>query len=153
MYPRIGGQYRNESPATNKAEFRRVVAQGPPPGLLAFDAELPVGWCQLTPRDAVPGLDRNWRLRRVDDAPVWCISCCYVRTGHRKRGVAAALITAAIDTARRAGAPALEVYPLDADLTPSSSSTGYATTFERLGFETVARQVAARPIMRLHFRS
>jgi hypothetical protein len=38
---------------------------------------------------------------------------------------------------RRANAPALEAYPLDADQTPSASGTGFATTFERAGFTTV----------------
>jgi hypothetical protein len=40
----------------NKAAFRKVVKSGPPPGLLAFDGDVAVGWCQLTPRDALPWL-------------------------------------------------------------------------------------------------
>jgi len=44
-----------------------------------------------------------------------------------------ALIAAALDYAERAGAPALEAYPLDASLTPSASSTGYVSTFKRAG--------------------
>jgi hypothetical protein len=43
---------------------------------------------------------------------------------------------------------ALEAYPLDADLTPSVSSTGFASTFVRAGFKAVARRVPPRPIMR-----
>jgi len=39
-------------------------------------------------------------------------------------------------------------YPLDADVTPSASSTGYASTFARAGFRTAARRVPARPAMR-----
>jgi len=31
----------------------------------------------------------------VDDVPVWSLSCFYVRKGYRKKGVTAALITAA----------------------------------------------------------
>jgi len=49
---------------------------------------------------------------------------------------------------RHAKAPALEAYPLDADLTPSASGTGYASTFARAGFKTVVRRVPPRPIMR-----
>jgi GNAT superfamily N-acetyltransferase len=148
MYWRIGSRYRKRSRALNKAAFREVVKRGPPPGLLAFDGDVAVGWCQLTPRDAVPWLDRAWRLKRVDALPVWSLSCFYVRKGYRKRGVTSALIGAALKAARRNGAPALEAYPLDADLTPSASSTGYVSTFARAGFETVARRVPPRPIMR-----
>ena len=132
----------------NRAAFREVVKRGPPPGLLAFDGDMAVGWCQLTPRDALPWLDRTWRLKRVDDVPVWSLSCFYVRKGYRRRGVASALIAAAVKAARRAKAPALEAYPLDAELTPSSSWTGYASTFARAGFKTVARRVPPRPIVR-----
>jgi GNAT superfamily N-acetyltransferase len=152
MYWRVGNEYRKRPREANKAAFCDVVQSGPPPGLLAFDGDLAVGWCQLTPRDALPWLDRAWRLKRVDDAPVWSLTCFYVRKGYRKRGVTTALIAAALDVARRAGAPALEAYPLDADLTPSASSTGFVSTFERAGFKIVARHVPPRPIMRYDFR-
>ena len=153
MYWRIGSEYRRRSPADNKKVFRRVVVDGPPPGLLAFDDDLAVGWCQLTPRSSLPVLERSRRLAHVDGSAVWSISCFYVRKGYRRRGVTAALIAAALGSARRAGAEAVEAYPLDAALTPSASGTGYATTFARLGFETVARDVPARPIMRYSFTS
>jgi GNAT superfamily N-acetyltransferase len=148
MYGRVGAAYRRRSGAQNKAAFRAVVERGPPPGLLAFAGEVAVGWCQVTPRDAVPALDRAWRLRRVDDAPVWALSCLYVRKGWRRRGITAALIAAALREARRAGAPALEAYPFDAEVSPSATGTGYASTFARAGFKEVARRVPPRPIMR-----
>jgi GNAT superfamily N-acetyltransferase len=153
MYWRIGAAYRKRPRGQNKEAFREIVKRGPPPGLLAFDGALAVGWCQLTPRDKVPQLDRTWRLKRVDDKPVWSISCLYVRKGYRRRGVTAALIKAALAEAKRAKAPALEAYPLDADLTGSSSWTGYASTFARAGFKVVARHVPPRPIMRHDLRS
>jgi GNAT superfamily N-acetyltransferase len=148
MYWRIGASYRRRSREDNRADFQAVVESGPPPGLLAFDDDLAVGWCQVTPRDALPFMDRAWRLPRVDDLPVWSLSCLYVRKGFRRRGITTALISAALDVARRAGAPALEAYPFDAAVSPSASGTGYASTFARLGFRTVARRVLPRPIMR-----
>src|SRR5438034_5258268 len=148
MYWRIGREYRKRSRAKNKAAFREVVRRGPPPGLLAFDGDRAVGWCQLTPRDVLPWLDRAWRLARVDKVPVWSLSCFYVRKGYRRQGVTSALVAAALKIARRAKAPALEAYPLDADKTPSASGTGYASTFARAGFKTVARRTPPRPMMR-----
>ena len=148
MYWRIGSAYRKRPREENKAAFREVVKRGPPPGLLAFDGDLAVGWCQLTPRDALPWLDRSWRLKRVDDLPVWSLSCLYVRKGCRRQGVTSALITAALQAGEHANAPALEAYPFDADVSPSASGTGYASTFTRVGFRTVARRAPARPIMR-----
>src|SRR5579872_4070112 len=148
MYWRIGSAYRRRPRTMNKTAFRKIVKGGPPPGLLAFYGDLPVGWCQLTPRAALPWLERQWRLKSVDDAPVWALSCLYVRIGYRRRGVTTALIAAAIKAARRAKAPYIEAYPLDATQTPSASGTGYASTFARAGFKTVAWHVPPRPIMR-----
>jgi GNAT superfamily N-acetyltransferase len=151
MYWRIGSEYRKRPHVANKAAFQKITENEPSPGLLAFAGELAVGWCQLTPRDALPWLDRTWRLRRVDDLPVWSLSCFYVRKGYRKQGVTGTLIRAALEVAKRAGAPAVEAYPLDANLTPSASGTGYLSTFERAGFKIVARHVAPRPILRFEF--
>lgn len=151
MYWRIGAAYRQQSAEANQEAFRQIVFQGPPPGLLAFHADLAVGWCQLSPRADLPWLARPVVLRPVDEKPVWCISCFYVRKGWRRKGVTAALTIQAIDLARNAGVPALEAYPLDRKHTPSSSSTGFATTFRKLGFQVVARRVKPRPIMRYTF--
>jgi GNAT superfamily N-acetyltransferase len=148
MYWRIGSAYLKRPREQNQAAFRDLVKGGPPPGLLAFDGEVAVGWCQLTPRAALPWLDRAWRLKRVDVVPVWSLSCFYVRKGHRKRGVTSALIAAALNAAKRAKALALEAYPLDAAVTPSASGTGYVSTFARAGFKTVARRAPSRPIVR-----
>ena len=148
MYCRIGSAYKQRQPATNREDFREIVRRGPSPGLVAFDGDLAVGWCQLTPREAVPWLDRTWRLARVDAVPVWSLSCFYVRIGYRRRGVMTALIQESLSVAKRAKAPALEAYPFDAHFSPSATSTGYASTFARLGFRIVARRTPARPIMR-----
>jgi GNAT superfamily N-acetyltransferase len=148
MYFRIGSVYRKRSAEDNRADFRRIVESGPPPGLLAFVDDQAVGWCQLTPRADLPWLERQWRLKTVDGVPAWSISCLYIRIEFRRKGITSALIAAALKAAKRAGAPALEAYPLDAALTPSASGTGFATTFERAGFKTVVRRSPERPIMR-----
>ena len=87
----------------------------------------------------------------MDDVPVWVIACFYVRKGHRRQGVTAALIAAAAALARAAGAPSIEAFPLDGSVSPSASSTGYASTFAAAGFVEVARRSPERPIMRLSF--
>jgi hypothetical protein len=82
----MGIDYRRRPVVSNRADLRRAVKQGPPPGLLALRDQVAVGWCRVTPRDAVPGLERAFRTRRVDDIPVWSISCFYIRKGHRRKG-------------------------------------------------------------------
>jgi GNAT superfamily N-acetyltransferase len=153
MYWRIGARYRSRPREENRAAFREVVKRGPPPGLIAFDGKVAVGWCQVTPREDLLAMERVWRLARVDDVPVWSLSCLYVRKGYRRRGVTSVLIGAAVRAARRARAPALEAYPFDASVSPSSTGTGYASTFARAGFTIVARRHPARPIMRHDLKS
>jgi GNAT superfamily N-acetyltransferase len=151
MAPRVGADYRRRPAEQNRTDFQEVVAQGPPPGLLAFQQGLAVGWCQLASREATPALDRQWRIRRVDDVAVWALTCFYVRKGSRRHGVMSALIASAIEVARSAGAPALEAYPLDGALSPSATSLGYASTFAAAGFIEIARRSPERPIMRFTF--
>ena len=57
---RLGGAYREALRGANREALRHIVKRGSPPGLLAFDGDLPVGWCQLTPRDALAWLDHMW---------------------------------------------------------------------------------------------
>jgi len=96
MYWRIGAAYRRRPSEQNRTAFEAIVRRGPPPGLLAFQDDLAVGWCQLTPREELPWLDRARQFARVDSRPVWSLSCFYTRKGYRRRGVTAALIDAAI---------------------------------------------------------
>ena len=149
MYWRIGPEYHKRARQKNSA-LRRIVSQGPPPGLLAFYGEQPVGWCQLTARQDLSWLNRKPALEAVDDTPVWSISCFYVRRSYRKKGVMASLIREALKTAKRANVPAVEAYPVDTTRPGSTSNvfTGTASTFRRLGFRTIARRQLSRPIMR-----
>ncbi|HET6522304.1 MAG TPA: GNAT family N-acetyltransferase [Geminicoccaceae bacterium] len=138
----------------NRAALRRLVESGAIPGLLAYDGGLPVGWCALCPRAELPVLGRSRFLKPVDHLPVWSLSCFFVRPGHRRRGVTAALIAAAVERARAAGAPAVEAYPWDTAERKATTTvyTGLASTFRRLGFTEVARRAPHRPILRLATR-
>lgn len=153
MYWRIGSAYRRHAASENRDSFHAVVQTGPPPGLLALQDDRAIGWCQLTPRADLTGLARSRDLKPVDGAPVWCVSCFYIRKGFRRSGITEALVREAIRVTKQAGAPALEAYPLDATKTPSASFTGFLSTFERLGFQEVARRSHGRPIVRYSFTS
>jgi GNAT superfamily N-acetyltransferase len=149
MYWRLGPNYKTHPREQNKAALQALTRRGPPPGLLAFDGDLAVGWCQLTPRSDLPWLESRF-AGHVDDTPVWSVSCFYVRRGYRRRGVTSALISAAVRAAKRANAPALEAYPVDTTAPKSTMNlfTGTASMFSRAGFSPVAHRSPARPIMR-----
>jgi GNAT superfamily N-acetyltransferase len=153
MYWRLGSGYHRER-ELNKRDFQRRVDDGPPPGLLAFDGGLAVGWCQLTPRGELSWLNASRLFKPIDAVPVWALSCFYVRRAARSRGISEALIAAAVKTARRAGAPALEAYPVDTAVRGRTQNvfTGTVKSFERAGFTVVERRSPDRPIMRLDLK-
>jgi GNAT superfamily N-acetyltransferase len=150
MYWQLGPRYRDRPRAENKRDLNALAASERPAGLIAFDGNLAVGWCRLAPRVDLPWLAHARHLGPVDDLPVWSIPCFFVRSSHRHRGVTGALVDAATDAARRAGAPAIEAYPIDTDVAGHTRNLfpGIASTFTRHGFQVVARRKADRPILR-----
>ena len=85
------------------------------------------------------------------DQPVWSIVCFYIDARRRRRGVAKALLAAAIDYARMQGALILEAYPNRVEGKANSNSIymGTESMFAAAGFVEVARRNADRPVMRL----
>jgi GNAT superfamily N-acetyltransferase len=150
MYWRIGPRYYDRPREDNRRDLQRLAASGPAPGLLAFDGDLAVGWCELAPRAELRWLARARYLQPPDDLPVWSIPCFFVRRAYRRRGVTAALIEAAAGAAAAAGAPALEAYPVDTAVPGHTGNLfpGAAATFARHGFRVIARHKPERPVMR-----
>jgi GNAT superfamily N-acetyltransferase len=135
-----------------KAAFRRVVEEGPPPGLLAYAGSEPVAWVAVGPRDRYPAVERSRVVGPVDDRPAHAITCFYVAAPWRRRGLTRPLIDAAVAFARGQGASLVEAYPLDPAPGKRMAWDGYhgfAAAFRDRGFVEVARRSPQRPIMRL----
>jgi GNAT superfamily N-acetyltransferase len=136
----------------NREDFRGVVEEGPPPGLLAYRDGVPVGWCAVAPRDAYPRILRSRVVGPVDDAPAcWAVVCFYVVRSERRGGLAAALLEAAVAFATTNGAAAVEGYPKDTDGGTKHANemfVGSMSMFAAAGFKEVARRSPTRPIMR-----
>jgi GNAT superfamily N-acetyltransferase len=146
-----GAQYRAGKGAPNRRALQRSVKAGEVPGILAYAGDLAVGWAAVEPRARYARLVRSRNLVAVDDAPVWSVPCFFVRKGWRGRGVAGALLLAAAAHARRAGAPALEGYPVDSTARQANAFIypGVLSTFLKAGFVEVARRARTRPVVRL----
>jgi GNAT superfamily N-acetyltransferase len=140
----------------NKKAFRAVVEGSIPPGVLAYSDDEPVGWCAVAPREVYVRLDKSRVLARVDELPVWSISCLFIAKPCRRQGVSVALIGAATDFAQKQGARVVEAYPFVpySDAMPAAFAwTGTVSAYERAGFHEVARRSAARPIMRRELKA
>ena len=119
-----------------------------PPGLVAFEGDRAVGWVSVGPRTDYERVVRSRVIPTIDDRPVWSIVCFAVSSSARGRGVATALLEAAVAFAGDHDAIALEAYPValegDASVHPDSVYTGTLSMFERAGF-TVAADRASDP--------
>jgi GNAT superfamily N-acetyltransferase len=119
---------------------KHLVAQDPPPGVLAYDGGDVVGWAAVHPR-ADTSFAGNRKIPHVDDVDVWSVWCIRVRPGYRGKGISHHLLAGAVDMARSFGAPAIEGYPVDnggrkVDLT--MAYVGTRKLFEDAGFTKAA---------------
>jgi GNAT superfamily N-acetyltransferase len=141
------------------AKVRELVAQDPPPGVIAYDGDDVVGWAGVHPR-ADTSFATNRRIPHVDDLDVWSVWCIRVRPGHRGEGISHHLLAGAVEFARDHGAPAIEGYPLDnkgAKIDLTMAYVGTMSLFEQAGFTKAADTTSVlngfpRVLMRLDLR-
>ncbi|TDI69841.1 MAG: GNAT family N-acetyltransferase [Bacteroidetes bacterium] len=138
--------------AGNKAAMHRLIASGVVPGILAFDGTNPVGWCAVAPRIELDSLNRSRVLKRLDDEPVWSITCFFIAKPYRNQGLMEQLIRAGVEHAKTNGGNIVEAYPHTAvtdRLSAVSIFTGLPEPFERAGFRICKQASKAKVIMRL----
>lgn len=138
---RIPSKQNQALRGTERGELvKQLVAQDPPPGVLAYDGGEVVGWAAVHPRGDT-SFAGNRKIPHVDDEKVWSIWCIRVRPGYRGKGISHQLLAGAVDMARTYGAPAVEGYPVDnggrkVDLT--MAYVGTRKLFEDAGFTKAA---------------
>ncbi|MGH8879003.1 MAG: GNAT family N-acetyltransferase [Stackebrandtia sp.] len=154
---RPGTAATQDRPDNREALRQEMHSAAVPPGLIAYADGVPVGWTRTGPRSGFPGVTGNRALAKVliDDPGTWWVTCFAVGSRHRRTGVGAALLTAAVVFAGDHGATAVEGHPVDtAALTAARVSgaavyTGTMSMFVTAGFVEVARTYRTRPVMRL----
>lgn len=159
MYWRVekGERWADLKGATNRARFRALVESGGAHGLIASAGGEPVGWCSFERRLELPRLGRARTLACDDADRVWSLPCFFIASGWRRRGVAAALLDAAVAALRRRRAEVIEGYPVrrrpGGEPVPAAFAwTGTEAMFARAGFEPVGGTGAGKQRMRLHLR-
>lgn len=165
-YKLFPGESFGGFPAEERAERMReqtgcdVPGSTETSGLVAYDDGTPVGWAAVEPRPRFHGLVRHqkvpWAGRDEDraDESVWAITCLFVRSGHRRRGVSRELAHAAVAYAREAGARAVEAYPMTTTRAIDEElHVGLLEVYLEAGLREVARPTARRAVVRLDLRA
>jgi len=153
MYPRLTDTQTRALPGSGALNQRRreamtkLARRAYAPGLLAFEGGDPVGWIAIAPRRELARIEASRATPRVDDQDVWVIPCITVRKTARGRGIAVALIRAAVAYAAENGAAAVESYPrAGAERTGDDNAYfGTEPLFRRAGFRVVREPLKNRP--------
>ncbi|MGW8567622.1 N-acetyltransferase family protein [Isoptericola sp. NPDC055881] len=144
-----------------REHLRDLSGRVPAPGLLAYLAEdgqrdgehvadeEVVGWVGLAPVSAASSLQHSRVLPRVEEAEwptTWAVMCFVVRPGYRRRGIARALLGAAVDYARDHGAHAVQGFPVEPApgrrVPVGAAFVGTVGLFESVGFDRVGETAA-----------
>jgi GNAT superfamily N-acetyltransferase len=144
-------EYERSKGEGNRLAMKKIVESGQTPGILGFTGQKPVAWCSVVPRETFPALQRSRILKKVDDQPVWSISCFFIHKDHRGMGVSTCMTAAAVDYVKANGGHLLEAYPVEPKkgrTAPAFAWTGLASAFRKAGYTECARRSETRPIMR-----
>jgi GNAT superfamily N-acetyltransferase len=154
MYPRLAGEAMHLGSKGRRAAMTRLARRRRSPGLLAFEGEEPVGWIAIAPRTEFRRIELSRATPRVDDEDVWVIPCITVRPSARGRGIALALIRAAVAYAARWRAPAVEAYPRAGSARTADDNAYFGTEplFRRAGFRVVRKPLAGQRVRRVTMR-
>lgn len=130
------GVGNGRTPELNRERKLARVRAGTAHAALVFEDETCVGWCQFGPPEELPRIKNRaaYERERVA-APDWRVGCCFVGKGHRRRGVAFAALSGALDLIGGLGGGVVEGYPEHADSVAAGFLyNGALSTYERLGF-------------------
>ena len=134
----------------NRLAFRDLVLSSAAKGIIAFNGDEPIGWCNFGPREDFQRLVTSRVLQRPSKAKRWSIACFYVRAGWRRKGIAQLLLARATAEAFRRGAEEVEGYPKtygsDGNSPAAFVWTGLPRMFETAGFAPVKAEGSARVI-------
>lgn len=137
----------------NKYAMKDIVYKDKPAGVLAYVDDTPIGWCAVAPREVYKRLEGSRVLKRIDDNPVWSITCLFIAKAFRRKGISTELIKGAIEYAKLNEANIVEAYPVvpyDNNVPDAFLWTGIPAAFEVVGFTEVERRSKWKPMMRYY---
>ena len=128
-----------KQPVENNCDLKkRMVNEGRTHAALVFDGDVAVGWCQFGSPEELPNIyHRKEYEASLEQLPDYRLTCFFVDTKHRRKGVAAMALHGALELIAQAGGGVVEAYPQDASGKKTSASFLYSCTrslFERAGF-------------------
>jgi GNAT superfamily N-acetyltransferase len=141
------------SAEANRALKERMVREGRAHAALVFDGDIAVAWCQFGSPQELPNMKhRKDYEAELDILPDYRLTCFFVDTRYRRRGVSALALRGALDLIAAAGGGVVEAYPQDTGGKKITASFLYSVTrslFEQTGFTYVRPKGKNHTVMRI----
>lgn len=153
LYPRMSNAAMAQLPGAGslgerrRQEMTRLARRRTAPGIVAYAGAEPIGWAAVAPRSELARVNASRATPPVDEAQVWVIPCVTVRKTDRGRGIAVALIEAAVAYAADKGATIVEAYPRAGDQRTGDDNAYFGTEpmFRQAGFRIVRQPLDCVP--------
>lgn len=143
--------FEKQKGTENKSAMKKLVETNKPVGILAYIDGNPIGWCSVAPREDFVRLEKSRVWQRIDDKPVWSVTCIYIAKPYRRKGISIELLKAAINYCKMNDIQIIEGYPILPynDSVPAAFAwTGIPSAFEKAGFVVAAKRSKSKPLMR-----
>jgi GNAT superfamily N-acetyltransferase len=137
----------------NKKAMKKIVDDNEIPGIIAYINGKPAGWCSFAPREKFIRLENSRVLAKIDNKPVWSITCLFIAKPFRRQGLSGEILKGVIQFCKKKKIKMLEAYPVEPynDNIPAVFAwTGIPSAFEKAGFKEVERRTPKKPIMRYY---
>lgn len=133
--PELAGEWTLGEAARNRAKKSALIRAGKAHGYLAYAGDRPIGWCHAAPRTSLAGLMANEEFHVDNPEGVGAIYCFVIAPPYRHQGLAARLLTGAIEGFRAEGLRIAEGYPRKETRSAAGGYHGTLEMFEAAGFE------------------
>lgn len=144
-------EFQANKPDGNKMLMHEIVRASRPTGLIAMYDQKPIGWIALAPREDYIKIERSRTLKRIDERPVWSITCFFIKKEFRRMGVSQIMIRKVLEYAKKEKINILEAYPAipyDEKVPPPFLWVGILSTFTRNGFKVIKQNGKSRAMVR-----
>jgi GNAT superfamily N-acetyltransferase len=145
--------FESQKGIENKLTMKSLVDAGEILGVLVYIDGKPMGWCSVAPREKFIRLENSKILKRIDDEPVWSITCLYLSKSNRRQGISTELIKAAISYCELNNVEIVEAYPVvpyDDKVPDPFLWTGTPSAFKEAGFFVVEQRSRWKLMMRYY---
>ncbi len=100
-------EYDRLSREDRKDYHRKRVEEGFATGLILYEDETPIGWCQFGRGDIFEQLNRNRAYQKLDKdnqaTADWRITCIFVDKDHRRKGLSSIILSKTTEMIRDCG--------------------------------------------------